>query len=164
MGPVTVTRAGNNDGFVKAYTRGLVEVMPDLLKNHLYARIESMIALSRTGDAQAVETFVCRLDDPNQVVMVKLLAANGLANVAQDGKKDVDTQTASRAGKALADFLTREQDTFWPAKVRALKALGALRQPSTVRGNFEMASAAMALLSDPKARPDVRPGPAGPSA
>src|SRR5207249_4186696 len=112
--------------FRTVYTQTLLKVMPDLLKNHLFARTEAMIVLSRVGDPQALDLLIAQLDDPNQVMMVKLLAAVGLTNIVQGGKKPLDANTAARASKALADFLTREPDTFWMAQVRALEALGAL--------------------------------------
>jgi hypothetical protein len=78
--------------------------------------------------------------------------------VTQDGQIDLDTQRAMAAGKVVADFLEQEKDLPWPVQVRALEALGALRQSSAapLQGKADMASAALERLADPKARPEVR--------
>jgi hypothetical protein len=62
------------------------------------------------------------------------------------------------ASRALADFLNREAETFWMAQVRALEALGALRQASgsVLQGKAEMSITALKFLADAKQRPDVR--------
>lgn len=158
MDPLLVPASPATAGFRSAYTRELLKVMPDLLKNHLFARTEAMIVLSKTGDEQALDTFVAQLNDPSQVMMVKLLAAVGLTNIVQGGKRAIDSATAAKAAKSLSDFLNREPETFWMAQVRALEALGALRQASgsVLQGKGEMASTALKFLADAKVRPDVR--------
>lgn len=159
VNPVTIaTRSGRNE-FLQAYTRSLLKVMPELLQNHLYARIEGMIVLSKTGQPAAIKTFVQQLEDPEQVVMVKLLAAHGLTNVVRSNRQQgIEPRLASDAARALNDFLTREPKAIWPAQFRAFEALGWLRVASTnpLSGRFEMADTAMKFLADPKVRIEVR--------
>jgi hypothetical protein len=83
--PLLIAPASTNARFRSAYTQALLKVMPDLLKNHLFARTEAMIVLSKAGDPQALDLFVAQLNDPEQVMMVKLLAAVGLTNIVQGG-------------------------------------------------------------------------------
>ena len=129
-----------------------------MLDKHLLTRIEAMIVLGNTRSPNAIDLFIKQLSNPDQTVWVKLWAARGLANVTQDGQIDLDAQRAMTAGKAVADFLEREKDLPWPVQVRALEALGALRQSSAapLQGTADMASAALERLADPKARPEVR--------
>ena len=69
--------------------------------------IEAMIVLGNTRSLNAIDLFIKQLSNPNQTVWVKLWAARGLANVAQDGQIDVETQRGMTAGKAVVDFLAQ---------------------------------------------------------
>jgi hypothetical protein len=156
--PLVNANANRRNQFRSEYTAALVPVVRNLLKNHLYARVAGMVALSRSADPKAIPVFIEVLKDPNQVLAVKERAAVGLINVAQGGQVDLDPGTqAIPAAQALVEFLNNEQDTFWPAQARALEALGALRQSANPgRAQAEFATTALKFLADPKAKPDVR--------
>jgi len=157
--PMAQAAKANNDAFLAAYARSLAENVPPLLKNHLYARIEGIILLSKTGDMAVVPILTAQLNDRKQVVMVKLQAAHGLTNVTEGGKRPITPPKAEiEAAAALNGFLTNETDAIWPAKFRALEALGALRQPSVnpATKDFKMVQTALKLLADSKERPEVR--------
>jgi hypothetical protein len=159
--PLNSAKAAKNTAFLNVYNQELMATLPKLLENHLVPRIEAMIILAYTGSPAAVPTFLKELKDPNQTAWVKLWAARGLSNVVENGVR-VDAvlaaQQAIDTGKVIADFLEREKDSPWPAQMRALEALGAMRQASTA-GNqqkAEMAATAMRFLADAEGRPEVR--------
>ena len=158
MGPLLVPSSAANASFRRDYVKKLVEVFRPIWAGHLHSRTMAMIVLSRSGEPGAVPTFTDQLSDPEQLVIVKLLAAVGISNVAQNGKRDVDDAVAIPAAKALAEFLKREPETFWHAQARALEALGTLRLATDqARGSkAEFADVAIALAADPKAAPAVR--------
>ena len=158
MGPLLVPSSASNAGFRREYVKKLVEVFRPIWAGHLHSRTMAMIVLSRSGEPGAVPTFTDQLNDPDQLAIVKLLAAVGISNVAQNGKRDVDDAVATPAAKALAEFLKREPQTFWHAQARALEALGSLRLATDqARGSkAEFADVAIALAADPKAAPAVR--------
>jgi HEAT repeat protein len=154
--PLTASKEGSQ--FRQLYSKALIDTLPKILDNHLHARTEAMVVLGLTGDPDAMPHFTAQLKDPEQVMIVKLWAARGITNVAQGGRVKVETGRANAAAKALSDFLERESDTAWPVKVRALEALGSLRQASdtVAPGQAEMASTALKFLADPSANLDVR--------
>jgi len=156
--PLEVPDNGNNTAFRRAYIRDLLEVMPNLLDKQLHSRTVAMIVLGKTGAPEAVPIFLKVLNDPNQVMMVKLWAARGLTNATDGGRREIPTRTAIDAAQALVNFLNNEKDAHWTVQARALEALGALRQATAdpIQGQAEMAGTALRFLSDPKARPDVR--------
>ena len=159
LAPVTAATRLNppRREFLGSYTDSLLKVMPELLANHLYARIEGMIVLSRVGDEKAIDTFIAQLNDRKQVSMVKLLSAYGLTNVARISRQ-INPKASLEAAIALKNYLLNEKDAIWPAQFRALEALGWLRQPATnaLVGKFDMIDTAAAFLADEKAWPDVR--------
>jgi hypothetical protein len=147
-----------NSPFRDRLTDELIDktVGPELLKNNIYARNQYMIALSRSRTPKALETFVSQLNDRDQILSVKLMAAVGTTNLAQE--HELDSQQAIRAAKALSGFLDNEKDAFWPIQFRALQALGWLRL-TTERGSAgkaEFAETALTLLADPEAHLMVR--------
>lgn len=158
MGPLLVPASAANAGFRREYVKKLVEVFRPIWAGHLHSRTMAMIVLSRSGEPGAVPTFTEQLNNPEQLTIVKLLAAVGITNVAQNGKRDVDDAVAIPAAKALADFLRREPQTFWHAQARALEALGSLRLATDqARGSkAEFADIALALAAEPKSAPAVR--------
>jgi hypothetical protein len=158
MGPLLVPANAANAGFRREYVKKLVDAFDKIWAGHLHSRTFAMIVLSRSGEAGAVPTFTAQLNNPDQLAVVKLLAAVGITNVAQNGKRDVEDAAGIPAAKALADFLRREPDTFWPAQFRALEALGSLRLATDqARGSkAEFAAVALELAADPKAAPAVR--------
>jgi hypothetical protein len=66
--------------------------------------------------------------------------------------------TSARAARALVTFLNNEKGAFWPARLRAVEALGAIRQAETrVRApEADVADTLVGILSDPSERPEVR--------
>ncbi len=157
--PLLEPVSGPNAAFRRFYVEKLLDVAPVLLQGHLHTRTFYMIVLSRTGSPEVVPILISQLKDPNQTLMVKLLAAVGLTNVAQHGRRLLDpTSQAIPAAQALAEFLENNPDAFWPAKWRALEALGSLRQATEnpLRNQAELAAVAFQFLSDPESKPDVR--------
>jgi hypothetical protein len=156
---IQTAKMTNNAAFSTVYNKILYEKLPALLNGHLLSRIEAMIVLAQTGDAspEMVGLFTRQLNDPKQTVWVKLWALRGLTNVAPTLSND--SPRAMNAAKAVVDFLEQEKDLPWWVQYRALETLGSLRQASTARpkgGQPEMASAAIRLLADSQARPEVR--------
>lgn len=156
--PLELANDNRNDAFRKIYTESLVSMANDLLKNHLYARIWTMEALSQSRDEAAMPVFISQLDNGDQALPVKLLAARGLTDLADGGTRDLGLQTATKAAQSLANFLERERNAFWPVQYRALEALGSLRIStiSPTQPKAEFAETALGFLSDPKAAPATR--------
>lgn len=158
MTPLLAPQTANNRTFRQEYVKRLIDAFRPLWKGHLHTRTMAAIVLSEAADPQALPTFTALLNDPEQLVIVKLRAAIGIAKVAQDGRRPVEDAVAIPAARALADFLRREPDAFWPAHFRALEALGSLRlateQP--LQGRAEFAEVALSYLANPKAAPAVR--------
>lgn len=158
--PLEIAVERRNANFRKLYVEALLSMADDLLKNHLFARVWTMDALSRSMDDAVIPTFVKQLDDDKQVLSVKLLAAVGLRNLTEDGSRDLSLQTASKAARSLADFLDRNRRNgpFWPVQSRALEALGALRisTSSATQPKAEFAETALSFLADPTAAPATR--------
>lgn len=156
--PLTEPANAANASFRAAYTKALLDVARDVLKNQLHARTMMMVVLSRTEDPQALPTFITQLNDPNQVLAVKILAAVGIANLARHGQRSLPAQQGAEAARALAEFLNREVDAPWPVKYRALEALGSIRLAAAnpLKGTAEFADVAMAALTDAEAKPNVR--------
>lgn len=151
-------QAARNAGFLTEYNRILIPRLKKLLSNNLFARIEAMIILGQIGSNDLVPDFVTQLNDPNQTVWVKLWAARGITSVSGGGTRDLGGGKGDSAAKALADWLEKEKDLPWFAQMRALEALGALRQAKTAlkADQPEFANVAMKFLSDPETRLEVR--------
>ncbi|MDR3633308.1 MAG: hypothetical protein P4L84_05680 [Isosphaeraceae bacterium] len=151
-------QANKNTAFLTEYNRILVATLPKLLENNLFARIEAMIVLGQTGNPEAIPVFVKQLADANQTVWVKIWAARGITSAAGGGTREVAAAQAGTAAKAIADWLDKEKDLPWFAQMRALEALGALRQAKTPQKPDQpvFANVAMRFLADKEARPEVR--------
>ncbi len=159
MDPIARANKANNAAFLTAYARSLANNVPKLLKNHLYARVEGIILLSKIGEMAVVPVLIEQLNDRKQIVVVKLQAAHGLTNVTDGGKRPISpAKLELEAAKAVNSFLNQEPEAIWPAKFRALEALGSLKQPSQnpVVKDFHMVQTAARMLADPKERPEVR--------
>ena len=155
----TVARSAKNPTFLAIYQRALLTRLQPLLKNHLIPRVQAMIILGESGNPDALSLYENELKDAKQTLWVKLWALEGVTNIIQNsGRLTVDAE--SRAAKTISDFLENPQneDLPWPLKLRALEALGALRQgflPSQPK-NAHMANTAMRFLVDPEAKLEVR--------
>lgn len=146
-----------NAAFTREYSARLLEVAPELMKNHLLARVQIMLALSRLGDRSALPFLMQVLADPEQPVVLKELAAQGINTIAVVPNRSLTVNETVTSAEALTGFLKSEPD-FWPARVRALEALGNLRQISTVmqRDLAVMAQVALEVLANPDERLEVR--------
>lgn len=156
LAPLSRPIAQRDTAFQRDFTAKLLEVAPQLLSNHMIARTQAMLALSRLGDKAALDLLLKQLADPEQPVVLKALAAQGISTIATGQTLSVSDQ--ARAAEALVALLRDPEEAFWPARVRALEALGNLRQISTIVGRDQalMAQAALLILSDPAQRPEVR--------
>jgi hypothetical protein len=158
--PLNSARMVNNKAFLDAYIRSLLDTLPKLLDKNLVTRNAAMIVLGQAGSRDALQIYLNQLKDPNQTVQVKLWAVRGISTIVDDGKATAALSAAEaiNAAKVIADFLEREKDTLWFLQMRALEAIGALRQAATPANvqRPEMAATAMKFLADPEARPEVR--------
>lgn len=156
LNPLLAAIQSKNTAFRTEFTRALLTVAPEVMKNHLYARMMLMLALSRCEEPLAREALQKLLDDPDQPISVKLLAALGMSSMAETLSRNPGD--AMRAAKAVGGFLNQERDSFWPAQIRGFQALGNLRQASTdaLTPKADLEAVAMTYLADPKTRPDVR--------
>ncbi len=158
--PVTRAMKANprRPEFLKSYTAALLKVIDELLANHLHARLEGMLVLSRTGDPQAIPTYLKVLADPEQDVLVKQIAAYGITTVIRNSRTALPPDVAIRSAESLQNFLEAEPDALWTARFRALEAMGWLRQagrdPS--RDDFPMLATAAKILANPKEELGVR--------
>ena len=143
-----------NSAFLTAYRRDLLRVMPALLDNHLLVRTEAMIVLGTAGDPEAMPVFLKQIQDPDQVLMVKLWAARGLTNIAQGGKREVEIGKGQEAARSIATLLEQQPDLPWPVKMRLLEALGSLRFAG--QDHATNASVALQILADPDASLMIR--------
>ena len=159
--PLLSAKALKNTSFLNAYNQELLATLPQLLNNHLVSRIQAAIVLAQTGSAQNLPIFLAQLKDPKQTIWVKLWATRGITNIV-DGGRSADSALsatdASNAAKAVVDYLKAEKELPWPAQLRALETLGALRQPGLPSSpqKAEIAATAMQFLADPDARLEVR--------
>ncbi len=155
--PLFAAKAAKNQAFLSAYNRVLLLKLRPLLKNHLIPRIQAAIILGESANPDALQLFIEQIKDDRQTMWVKLWAMEGVANIVEEGHR-LPASNRIDAGKVIADFLKNEDDIPWPAQLRALEALGAMRQGFRVNApkEAEMASAAMRLLSDYQAKPEVR--------
>jgi hypothetical protein len=156
--PLELAAERQNTTFRRIYTDSLLTMADDLLKNHLFARIWTMEALSRSKEDSVIPVFIKQIDDADQVLSVKLLAARGLTNITDQGARNLGAQAAPKAAQSLANFLDRQPDMFWPVQYRVLEALGSLRTStiSPTQPKAEFAETALRLLSNRNAAPATR--------
>jgi hypothetical protein len=155
--PIFSAKSAKNTTFQRAYNRILLQKLGPLLKNHLHPRIQASIILGQSANPDALRLFKDQIKDEKQTIWVKLWAMEGIANIVAEGHP-LNASDRIEAGKVIADFLKNEDDIPWPAQLRALEALGAMRQGFRVNAprDAEMATAAMRLLTDYQAKPEVR--------
>jgi hypothetical protein len=135
----------------------LKDELTPLLKNHLIPRVQAMIILGECGSADFLPIYFAQIRDPSQPVWVKLWALEGLVNVIGDGGR-LAAQDQILSAKTVSDLLEKEVDLPWPAQLRALEVLSVMRQgyePNKPQ-KATMANAAMTLLADGAAKPEVR--------
>ncbi len=150
-----------NQAFLKVYERSLKDNLTILLSNHLVPRVQAMIVLGEAGSIDAIEIYKREIRNPSQTLWVKLWALEGITKIKEHGGR-MTTDDESRAAKTVSDFLDNSVDKNeplpWPLQLRALEALGALRQGylPTQASKVHMAATAMHFLADSEARMEVR--------
>jgi hypothetical protein len=156
--PLNIANERNNTTFRAAFSQALVTVTPEVLKNHLYARLALMVALSRSGDPALIPTLASTLRDADQPLAVKMLAAVGLSRIAGDGSIDVVPAQGIQGSAAVAEFLKTDKPPFWPVQYRAVQAIGAIKQASSnpVDPTPDLAAVVLGYLANPDAAPQVR--------
>ena len=125
--PIFLAKSIKNQAFLTVYYRILKDELTPLLKNHLIPRVQAMIILGECGSADFLPLYIAQIKDPTQTVWVKLWALEGLVNVVEEGGR-LTAQDQILAAKTVADFLEKEIDLPWPAQLRALEVLSAMRQ------------------------------------
>lgn len=158
LAPLNIALVKKNAAFLGEYRRVLREALPPILNNNLYARIEAMIVLSKAADATDLPLMLKELKNPEQLMVVKLWALRGLTTLTQSGKTDLASQRASEAAQAVTDFLASDPELPWWIQLRAIEAIGSLRQSSSnpLSAKAEYSSAALKLLSSSETKPEVR--------
>jgi len=158
LAPYLIPEANRDSRFYREYNRQLLAVAPELLNNHLIARSQVMLALSRMGDRAALPLLIEALNNPEQPVAVKMLAAVGVTTIARDTRNQLSSQERVEAARGLIRFLERHPDALWLARARAIEAIGTLRQVSGIQNvrEAEMATTALQLLTNPNARLETR--------
>ncbi len=153
INPLVLATQSDNAVFRSEFAKALIAVAPEVMKNHLFARTQLIMALSRAQDPVALPVLISQIQDPKQPASIKLLAAVGLTNLARGGRwSEANPAEAMKAAQAVAVFLRDEPETFWPVQVKILQALGDLRQASAdlQQPKGEFAAAALKVLADPK--------------
>jgi hypothetical protein len=152
-------RGSQNARFLSSYNSVLLRSLAPLLKHHLVPRIQAMIILGQTGNPEAFKLFLDEIKNPQQTIWVKLWAIRGITTIKKYSWGRLTASQDIEAARVLADLVSdKNKDVPWPVQLRALEALSYLRQgfvPSSPK-SAEMAVAVMHVLTDPKARSDVR--------
>ena len=163
LAPLRVKLNARNSGFRQTYASALLAVAPDVLQGQLHTRLFFMIALSQSRSPEVVPFLSDLLTDPDQPAVVKILAAIGVRNVATAPNVNMNVRSQSiPAAQALSQFLSESESIIWPARQRALEALGSLRQATAnpIAGKVEFADEPFRLLNNPREHSRVR-GTAG---
>jgi hypothetical protein len=155
--PIFIARGAGNLDFLTVYQRALNQSLPPLLSNHLVPRVQAMIVLGESGSTESMAIFEKEIGNPKQTLWVKLWAIEGIKKIKEFGGR-LSSDAEAKAARAVADFLDKSQPLPWPVQLRALEALGYLRQGflPTAPGKAHMANTAMRFLADPEARLEVR--------
>lgn len=156
--PIFMAKSIKNQSFLRVYYGILrAELMPLLRSNHLVPRVQAMIILGESGSADFMPIYLAQIRDKTQTVWVKLWALEGLVNMVDEGGR-LNAQDQIVAAKTVADFLETESDLPWPAQLRGLEVLSAMRQGYEANRpqKAAMANAAMGLLADGSAKLEVR--------
>jgi hypothetical protein len=157
--PLLPPATSRNARFRQMYVQELLQVAPKVLQGQLHSRTFFMTVLSRSQSPEVVPLLIEQIRSEDQAMTVKMLAAVGLNNISQNGRRPLDASSqAIPASQALAGMLRDNPEAFWPVKVRALEAMGALRHATAnpLRGEPELAAVPFSLLADRGQRLDVR--------
>ena len=158
MSPYLIPESERNPRFMQEYNAQLLAVAPELLQNHLFARVQAMEALSRMGDPQALGLLIELITSDDQPSVVKLLAAEGISEIARAAGLALSPADRERAANALVAYVRDNPDAFWLARARAIEALGNLRTISgiTNRDQAVFAIAALEFLGNEDLRVEPR--------
>jgi hypothetical protein len=157
--PIFMARSQGNTGFLNIYNRVLLDKLGRVLNNHLIARVQAMIILGQSGNPDSIKLFINQIRDGKQTLWVKLWALEGITNIKANGGRLSAADEVAAAKAISVDFLDDPQAEIpWPVKLRALAALGSLRQGFIVSApkKAEMANTAMRILADSEERFEVR--------
>ncbi len=157
--PIVEPASTANAAFRREYARQLQAAAPAVLQGHLHARTFFMVVLAKAKAPELIAILTDAIKDPQQPLTVKMLAAQGLAATAGNGRIALDPNAqAIPAEQAIAGFLNENPDAFWPVQCRMLEALGSLRVASAnpLKGEAELAAAAFTILANSGSRPEAR--------
>ena len=159
--PLVDAKYNKNAEFLREYNRILFESrLVGILENNYFSRIQAMIVLGMAGSntPAALDLYAAQLKDEDQVTWVKFWACRGLSGAAQNGAINIDQSKAINGAEALIAFLDSDPKLPWPARMRALEALGSLRLATAnkVGGKVDAASVAFRSLVDQDAPFEVR--------
>lgn len=155
--PIFMARASKNVQFQVKYNQVLLERLTPVLKHHLVPRIQAMIVLAQSGNPEAMKTFLGEIQNAGQTVWVKLWAFRGITNIKAQNAR-LSTSQEVEAAKIISDQLKANKNWPWPVQLRALEAMGALRQgflPTSPR-TADMAAVVFDYLIDQNLEPEVR--------
>jgi len=155
--PIFMARAAKNVQFQTRYNQILLQRLTPVLKHHLVPRIQAAIVLAQSGNPEALKTFLDEIQNPGQTVWVKLWAFRGITIIESQSNR-LSTAQEADAAKIISDQLAANKNWPWPVQLRALEALGALRQgflPTSPR-TADMAATIFQFLIDENLEPDVR--------
>lgn len=159
--PIIDARANDNTTFLTNYARALFDSqLPKLMNDNYLTRIDAMIVLGMAGgtSSNALEFYAAQLKNPDQVIWVKMWAANGYTNAAKSGRANLDATRALYGADAVVTFLNSDPKLPYFAQFRALEALGSIRVATINRPelNLDVASVIAGYLVDPAARLSTR--------
>ncbi len=159
--PIIDARFNKNAEFSTTYNRLLFESrLLGVLENNYFSRIDAMIVLGTAGSTMpaALDLYAAQLKKEDQAIWVKFWACRGYTLATQIGTIPLDQTKAINAADALITFLDSDPKLPWPAKVRAIEALGAIRLAvaNKVGGKVDVASAIFKSLVDADSPFEVR--------
>ncbi len=144
--------------FFQIYNDKLLQVAPEVLSNHLYARVQLMQAMVLMEDPKAIDQFTEIIESPEQPVVVKMLAAEGIERIGKARASSIPLPARERAASALLALIQDNPDIFWLAQAEALDAVGSMRQIYEVqdRASGVYGTEVFKIMINPQYRPDVR--------
>ena len=87
-----------------------------------------MIVLGEAASPESIVLFQNEIANRNQALWVKLWALEGISNIKKKGGGRLSADQESKAARSISDFLEKQKELPWPIQLRALEALGSLRQ------------------------------------
>ena len=106
--PILDARFNKNTTFLNNYTRALFDSsLPKLMNGNYLTRINAMIVLGMAGGTtnNALDFYASQLKTADQLIWVRMWAANGYTNATQSGRINIDALRANNAADALVAFL-----------------------------------------------------------